>query len=712
MRRFWCIFIIILFLLLYVRTNPIIEVKGEWESIGPDGGDMHFVYITSNHILFASHGFGGVWRSDDRGDSWRYVENNEWIDTNFMAMDECNGKIIAGGNNGLWISEDGLNWSRILTGNESIDGGSYEVVSIIAFSEDNIVFSARALKGKNPHGFFWLSHGNLLFHEIPEKGNGVVMLSYGKIEGSNLIFVSSSERGLFTYEANMGRWNKILDENTTRVFVRNEKVYVGTIGNWYFRGEYRSEDDKWIWEHIVVEGEECGVATFIVPDPYTPEWLWIGASGHDSLFSCYTGTSFVACGYYDREWKEFHSKRYYATMIAIDKNGSGEREEFYTVETKYGRVAKYAFVPQASSDCIQRTTDGGKTWERAYNGIYADTINKINLLHGLRDGEIMVTCMSGNQITDDMGNSWEPGIDFVIGNIGYGLPGYAWGAESPPERIKGKYDLLVATGYPSESLTGNGVYAIDVDNLNRIERIFDAPSFDLVILDRHLYIGRMDRGVSILDLDTMKVEDIKGIPENEAGINVKEYNGIVYISTIRGINKNSDSYFFDDKNAVGGLYVYDGGKVQCLYHGKRIISFSIKGEKMYALTCDGRLLYFKNNNKIWEVNLTSATYSDMAVDWDKRIIYVSTFDAESEGVLYATFYYAKTGKFSPLEGLPTNRVRCLLLVNGTLFAGTEGHSVWRITPQKHFIFQEFHKCILLYVHPFRKMGNDWEMISL
>lgn len=37
-----------------------ITVSGELRPIGPDGGDMHFVYVTRNHILFASHGFGGV----------------------------------------------------------------------------------------------------------------------------------------------------------------------------------------------------------------------------------------------------------------------------------------------------------------------------------------------------------------------------------------------------------------------------------------------------------------------------------------------------------------------------------------------------------------------------------------------------------------------------------------------------------------------------
>ena len=54
-----------------------VVVEGEWESIGPDGGDMHFVYVTKDQVLFASHGFGGVWRSTDLGETWELIYNPE-----------------------------------------------------------------------------------------------------------------------------------------------------------------------------------------------------------------------------------------------------------------------------------------------------------------------------------------------------------------------------------------------------------------------------------------------------------------------------------------------------------------------------------------------------------------------------------------------------------------------------------------------------------
>ena len=682
------LFVFILLFLLgclhNVGQQPFFKLTGEWKSIGPDGGDMHFVYITSNHILFASHGFGGLWRSTDRGENWEYVENKEWVDTNFMAMDEINETIIGGGNNGLWLSNDnGITWKKIPTGNDDIDNGKYEIVSIVALSENHILFSIRF---SSVHGFYELKDGVLHFYELPENArNAVVMLAYGRINGIPILFVSSSEKGLFTYEFSKGKWDKILNKRTTRVAIKNGTVYVGTIGDWYYMGKFNK---KWQWEHIDVVGKKCGVASFIVPDPYNPKWLWIGASGRGHIFSSSGGASFVASGYYDRGWKEIHFKYNYATMIAIDKNASGESIEGYAVDTKYGKIAKYAFVPQGGAGCIQRTQDGGKTWEKAYNGIYGDTINKISYIeNGVREGDIVVTCVSGTQITGDMGESWYPGIDFTLGDIGYGLPGYAWGAASPPEKLEGKYDLLIATGYPPENFTGNGIYAVDATFENPPKRIFDVPCFDMVISGNKLYAGRMDSGVSIIDLNTYKANKVDGIPSDEAGINLKHYNEILYISTIKGGNKNSDHYFFSDKNTLGGLYLYDGNKCKKIYNGKRIISFSVNGNKIYAISCDGRLMYFKNNEKKWEISLPEATYSDMAVDWDKRIIYFSTFDTQHDGVLYASFYSAKRGNFYPLQGLPTKMVRCLLFVNGVLFAGTEGYSVWKIEPKRIFNYE-------------------------
>ena len=681
-----------------------IVIEGEWKSIGPDGGDMHFVYVTKNQVLFASHGFGGVWRSTDLGEHWELIYNPEWIDLNFQSMSEADGVLFAGGNYGIWKSEDdGKTWTRVITGNKDLDSSpsKYEVVSIIALSRTHIYFSVKIDKGALlkgfkviKHGFFELKDGKLKFYELPEGASVyvVVMLAYDQdFNGRNLMFVSSSESGLYTYDFSTGRWEKILDKKTTRVALdyENNYVYVGTIGDWYYRGKLVG--GKWSWEHITVPGKTCPVAGFIVPDPYNPERLWFGTETgvRGSLYR--TGSkerqvaTFIGVGFWKNgKWYDLRINPGWAPTVAIVKHKKGEDKSNYIIETEYGIGARIAFVPRPAKSNIQKTEDGGKTWKRSYNGIYGDTINKITLIEtGLRKGDIVVTCVSGTQVTKDLGESWEEGIDFTIGDIGYGLPGYAWGAASPKEKLEGKYDLLIATGYPPSYLTGNGVYAVNTEALKAgsrkdvLKRITEGPCHELVIVGDTLYVGRMDSGVDVVDLKTYSVSKLEGIPLDEAGMNVRYYNDMLVVFTIKGGSKDMDHYFFTDTRTTGGIYVFTNNMCRTIYKGKRVINIAFHGNELVALTVDGKILHFTNFVKDWEVELPSATYSDMAIDWENRIIFLSTFDEDNPGVLYGDLDNLETTGLKPLEGILTRRVRCLLLVGNYLFAGTEGHSVWR-----------------------------------
>ncbi len=677
---------------------------GSWSPMGPDGGDMHFVYVTRKHVLFASHGFGGVWRSVDRGASWSLVWNPEFIDTNFQAMAEVDDLIIAGGNNGLWVSrDDGETWERLVTGDSLIDSwGNYEVVSIIPFSQNHILFSVKVDRGaaredrvQPRHGFFELHDGDLSFHPLPEGGsvNVVVMLGYdGEFGGRRLLFVASSEAGLYSYDLDSGSWEKLLDGRVTRVYVdgENRKVYVGTIGDWYYIGVY---DGGWSWEHVTVPGKKCAVASFIRPDPYNPDKLWIGAVGtsrgvYPLPRDVEEGDSFIGVGFrFSGSWVGLNLTGNWATMVAIDVHGPGEDMKDYTIQTMYGRVARYAYVPQGGRGNIKKTEDGGNTWRRSYNGIYGDTINMVTYLSsGVRAGDLVVTCVSGNQIAKNLGEYWEEGVDFTIGNLGGGLPGYSWGAASPEEPLNGRYDLLIATGYPPEHFTGNGIYAIDTECLKTgrgrcIERLTDKPAHEILVVDAKLYIGRMDEGVDILDLNTMTITPLEGLPDGEAGLNLLYSDGKLFVATEKGGNRNTDNYFFADPRSRGGLYVCSESCTP-IYVGDRVVDFSVKDRELIMLTNHHKLIYMADysSGEPVEVELPEDVYSGMAVDWTHGVIYLSTFNVKTPAVYYAYIDDLKAGRIELhqfTKNLLTNWGRNIILVQNTLFLGTEGQSVWR-----------------------------------
>ena len=94
-----------------------IKINGKWEQLnGLTGGDMHFLYKTSNNVLFLSHGFSGVWRSEDGGESWSMIKQEDFVDVHFYDMVEFGDKLYAGSNKVLWCSEDeGKSWTKFST---------------------------------------------------------------------------------------------------------------------------------------------------------------------------------------------------------------------------------------------------------------------------------------------------------------------------------------------------------------------------------------------------------------------------------------------------------------------------------------------------------------------------------------------------------------------------------------------------------------------
>jgi len=298
--------------------------------------------------------------------------------------------------------------------------------------------------------------------------------------------LSNSTSGLWVYWFDSGQWEKILDRNTTKIYVdtENDRIYVGTIGDWFYIGWI--EGDEWVWEQIIIPGLECGVAAIILPDPYDSNRLWLGGAGSTGgtpykVPPGLSGNSFIAVGWYvNGEWRGLKIKGNWRVSIA--------------------------YIAQAGKDNIQKTVDGGATWFPSYDEIYADTINKVNYIgSGLWASGLAVTCVSGTQLSMDLGETWVEGLDFTIGDIGYGLPGYQWAVASPETILEGRYDLLVATGYPPEQMGGNGVYAVDTSCLigggsRCFKLLVPGPAYDLVVNGSILYIGRMDSGVLAYDL--------------------------------------------------------------------------------------------------------------------------------------------------------------------------------------------------------------------
>ncbi len=148
------------------------KVSGIWTQLkGLDGGDMH-VIRSVNGILFVSHGFSGVWRSEDGGKSWEIVNQNDFVDVHFYDVKEYEGWIYAASNKGIWKSGDGgKTWEKVYTGYSEIDNGKYLVVSLAVY-QNRLFFTAILDKSyrKETAGtgmLFYLENGRAVKFESP-----------------------------------------------------------------------------------------------------------------------------------------------------------------------------------------------------------------------------------------------------------------------------------------------------------------------------------------------------------------------------------------------------------------------------------------------------------------------------------------------------------------------------------------------------------------
>jgi hypothetical protein len=264
-------------------------------------------------------------------------------------------------------------------------------------------------------------------------------------------------------------------------------------------------------------------------------------------------------------------------------------------------------------------------------------------------------------------------VDFTIGKIDGKLPGYAWCAVSPKKKVKGKYDLLISTGYPSP-FKGDGVFGVNLSCVecggkDCIEKLIDGAHYEMAILNGKLYAGNMDSGVDVLDLKTLKLSKL-----NVKGTLVRVFDGKLFVGTYEG-KYAGDSWRWNGK--AGKVYVCDG-KCEEVY-GKYVMAFSVRDGEFIGLTRDG-LVYKPDvlSSAVIEVRLPDKAYTDMEVDWDNGVVFISTY---GEGVYYTTVDEVKSGNVSLRQfsdGLLTTKVRNLAYSDGYLFAGTQGCSVWRV----------------------------------
>ncbi|RLE52753.1 MAG: hypothetical protein DRJ33_02885, partial [Candidatus Methanomethylicota archaeon] len=682
-------------------------------------------------VLYAGVGVGrGLMVSYDDGYSWSKIE---------LGVEE-----LEGGELYDITSIAAVSTKQLYLGCKTLKAGSLEVVYEVIYDDQSS--SWKVIEHKFPEELAFPAQ------------QVVVKLRYDPdFHGEPVLFVSRYPDGLYIVKNLDGEWSwqKIFDGNTTAIEVALDQdvVYLGTYDDWIYRGVY--EDGSWSWQRLnPLEGRESEFEVDTPPiisdvkvDPYNSNRIWWCSPGR--LARVYPVTkehvNLYGVGAWDPDGKRWlHSFVHYGwgTYVAIDRHGEGESPESFMVKIDGVVGAKIAYMPSYSFRCLLKTEDGGRTWRSSYNKLYGDCINEVSLLDRdpYPDG-IAVLCVSGIELSYDYGESWDDDFDLNPGGARLCFPWrliplpQIYGYKITVDGVEYPLDLMVITGYPGpspeEGTKRHGLIALSSSFIksHRLSTAIHQGSMQLtsnpavygLAVEDCVVLTLQEAGVEVYNL-TSRSSFISnmGLPSSCELYKIAYAkigsDGWWVVSTYEGppIHKlgENDHYFwfgpsriYRAKNLLENREDTVWQQISQRYDGG-IVSLNVNNQgELIALEASGKVLYcqdFTADNPSWkelQILLVEGGepdyYTDMEVDWEDGVAFISTVGHQGPGVCYVSLEDIRSGVgalccHSFNEGLYTRLIRNILWSpkEKYLFAGSWWSSVWRVKVNSSALLQK------------------------
>ncbi len=745
------IVIVSIILIAGASSNRTYCGGGEWTPIGPDGGDIYYIHITGSHILFASTG-SAVFRSFDYGNTWEPVFT-PLMDVGFTSMDDVGGTLFAGlaRHGGIAVSRDnGSSWELIALVDE--EGAGRDTVSVSAASPSRVFFGIRGVDPETgvPCVYEVLLNGSTwkLFKHclpvVPQEKVPVVSVAYSPNLGGlgEALLVSLYPEGLFIARDLEGNWSwiKVLEDETTDVDVDFEGrvIYVGTYGNWIWRGTLTNTSIEWVnlnpLEPLGLSVDTPPIITEVEVDPYNPDRFWWASQV--KLLNTYPRREEAPCLSGAAAWDpssgwlhSFTGKQ--CSHIAVDR---GESMEFTTIiDGVLG--ARRAFAGSYSCQSVLVTEDGGRTWHATPSLPRGDNIFAVSAVNIGGSEAIVALCISGIEVSFDYGETWIDEFDVPPGDLEVGLP---WKALQIPEGcnvtievdgVEYPGDFLVLGSYPApkEKPRNIGLTAVSISYILEARRcrkplidgtlnLVDKPVVDGVVAGSRVVVTiQTEPSIALYDfnsgtfLETVIDASLSGglVKIAYRNISSRDYWAI---STYEGSPiymppTSNDHYTWYGPSRI---YVAEGllenpgntswkqvypvtGREKAGVVG---LSISPIGELLAAFS-NGKIVYVENawsNKPRIIVNEilgfgSGATLTDAEVDWNNGLIFISSLPSGSweGGVHVLSIEELKDSNPTitpqPLNtGLKTRLVRDVELTSNQnyIIAGSWWMSAWRL----------------------------------
>ena len=627
-----------------LRADEHLEPNGsDWvQTNGPYGGEILAIHEAPKGVLFAGTSGGGIFRSTDRGDTWRPVntglrfEPGEGLSVRAFAHN--GGLIYAGAVDTLYASTDGGDtWYQV-----PIFGKGFVSVSDIMFigarvyigtlnkgvwySDDDgdswqpvIVTIGDRMYTASVSGWVLYSDDGDSWQPVPPNNRLGAMLVL-ELSSIGTTLVAATENTVFRQRTNEDALTAINDdsiEQRINAFAAMDNLLFagGSMGE-EGSGLFRSDDEGDSWTHIATEEITRTVEALAV---YRTR-LYAGTSGGGVFRSDDNGNSWTAVN-------DGLTHRTVSALLTVN-------EDTVFAGTRGGGVF--------------RTTDGGNSWVEVNTGITSTTISELEVV-----GNRLYTNVGGKIIyTVDGGESWQS-IESPSTAMKYGFPTLS---VSDGELYVG----AVRYATRKEGVDIGGIFRVDAENNALVELIVDenlAGIECMEVVGSTFYMGTLDSGV-------IRWERGSGPSTTNLGLEHR------YIAMLAGNGERVCAATGNDE-----IYRLQGEQWEPIHltnmTDSRISDLRWVGSVLYATFWNGGVFRSADGGDSWtSINdgLDEASAASMGTDGTE--VYIGTFTG--------VFRWIENEKqWKPIGSL-SHQILSLAVLDGFLYAGTAYNGVYKI----------------------------------
>ncbi len=602
--------------LIYINIKPFFSFKlffflifiifgksfaQTWQSIGPFGGDRHFVYQDPHdHNTFYTGGIGFIHRTTDDGENWNSLTNNPnlgqtGVEAVIVSFSDPK-KILTSSKSSMLLSTDGgVSWDSITSGLSS----EKKATTFVSFhSIPNYVFAGIGVKDSSKISRGGVYFSNNFGQTWQSKNTGLVLTKTTRIYSSNTddLYACTLGAGLFKFDTTSQLWSALgsFDDSVTCIKVdpTNDSILiVGTYSHWLFR----SKDKGLNWSQLdkpsqLNNGELPATCWDIEFDPQNTQVIYtrlysdqeIPWYQNSNAASMTKGTFYSIDG--GSSWKKLSSGSF--TDMLVD--GFSQLTSSDNLPVRSSRI----IITGGGGSNIKMSNNGGVSFQIKNKGIATVLVNRVTVdkygrvFMGAEAGAALLRNIQGIQ------SNWQ----FLNISPKDERNGYNWQMVVAPEDSATVY--FCKGEFSHFDNKGKGIYKYNLDS-----------NVDGSVLPSTKFNGFMY-------ITTGNTSDTIYAGSHSSGVWMSIDKGNSWTKYETGLSEKMVQTFYVSK--ITRLPLYCVTRLDSIHWSKSV--FPDKG---------GFYKWDINNNK-WQLKTTglgAVVASDMKVSpFDENKIYISTFN--------------------------------------------------------------------------------------